>query len=644
MYLNNPLKVACLLAISTTTLAQDNHQNDDTESLNKLIVTAGLNPIAIDQFGGTVTTITAADIQATQATYLSDILRQVPGFAINQSGGPGTQTQLRVRGAEANHVLVMRDGVRLNDASAGDEYLFNYGLTNNIERIEIIRGPQSAIWGTDAVSAVINIITREASDNQITAATEVGSFNSKSLDFAGEMNQQNWHLNAGIKAVDSAGTNISRNGSEADGYENYSSHFKWGLDLNNGVQLALNLNHNNAMNEFDATDFISTGLPVDADLWTDRQHSTASFAVDLAFTEDWHNQLQYHWTDTNAQNHAFGLGETSATSSTSHEFKMNSSVYFDADHHNRLSVAGDHRQIDFSQTGEASPFGDPNQQQSYHVTGLAIEYHQQTTDQFSWNVSARLDDFNRFEDVSNYRLAASYRINDGLRFRGSWGTGSKAPSFIERFGFFPANFIGNPDLQPEESDAFELAVIKTWQQSNLELVYFDQDLENEINGFVFDADSGLFTADNLNNQSKRSGLEVNWNTWLDQAVELNFNYTYTDADETSVSGEQLTEVRRPKHMAYFSLNYPFFDDQAQLFTQVNYVGEQLDVFFDPTNFVSSQQRLSAYTTVDVTLNWRFNPRWHAYLKAKNILDEDYEEVLGYARPGAQVAVGVKVVF
>ncbi len=645
MKLKNYHSVACLLALATSAQAE----NNSNEELANLIVTAGIAPIESDQYGGTVTVITAAEIAASQSTYLSDVLRRVPGFAINQSGGPGTQTQLRVRGSEANHVLVLLDGVRVNDPTAGDEFLFNYGLLNNVERIEIIRGPQSAIWGTDAVGAVINIISKEASQKNLNLDLEVGSFNTKRLalegNLVGEKADKNWRLAAGLNALDTAGTNVSRQGPEADGFENLNGYAKLGLDVTEAVGLKVSLNHSDAMNEFDGTDFVVTGLPVDGDLWTEREQTVAQFALDFnPVNSRWQNRLQYQWSDVEAHNFALGVGETSSTSADTNEIKFNSTIELGANRQQRLSFAVDHRQVDFSQRGTASSFGDPNQDQSYDVTGLAVEYQQQVNDAFSWNVSARNDDFNKFEDVSNYKLAASYQLPDDWRLRGAFGTGSKAPSFIERFGFFPANFIGNPGLKPEESDGYELALEKTWSNTKLELVYFDQNLENEINGFVFDAASGLFTSANQPGESERQGFELNWSGQINQALGFNFNYTYTDATEENASGEQVTEVRRPENMANLSIDYTFADNRAQLYTQINYQDDQLDVFFDPATFISSNLKLDSYTTVDLTFSWQLNTQLQLYAKAQNLFDESYEEVLGYARPGAGYFAGLKASF
>lgn len=644
MKLNNHKTVVLLLILASTINApttQAQQVEDTTETLTNLIVTAGIAPIEQNQYGGSVTVITAADIAAAQATYLSDIIRQVPGFAVNQSGGPGTQTQLRVRGSEANHVLVLIDGIRVNDPTAGDEFLFNYALLDSIERIEIIRGPQSAIWGTDAMSAVINIITKTSTKNNWGFDVDAGSFNTKRLGVDGGFVEKNWRLDAGINALDTAGTNISRNGNEADGLENFSTHINLGVDLNDIWSLKAGLRHADAMNEFDGTDFAVTGLPVDADLWTKRQQNNGQIVATFQPNTSWHNEFAYQFSDVEAQNFTYGLGETSSTEAETNEVKIKSSVIFGESNKQRFSALLDHRQVDFIQRGEASPFGDPNQKQDYNVTGLAAEYHHQVNDQFNWNLSARQDDFNRFDDVSNYKFAASYQVNDGLRLRGSYGTGSKAPSFIERFGFFPANFIGNPNLKPEESDAFEFAIEKSWNNSQLELIYFNQDLENEINGFVFEPNSGLFTAANQVGESKREGFEFNFSGTLTDQLGMQFNYTHTDATEENASGEQVTEVRRPENMASLSMDYRFADKRAQLYGQLNYQDDQLDVFFDPATFVSSNVKLDSFTTFDLTFSWQLNKNIQLFVKGQNLLDEEYEEVLGYARPGAAYSIGLK---
>ena len=133
--------------------------SQSTDSIDNIIVTGSRSPIQEVNLGSSTTVITRDQIENRQARYVTDVLRSIPGFAISHSGTTGSQTQVRVRGSEANHVLVLIDGVRANDPASGDEFRWELLSTSNIERIEIVRGPQSSLWGSDAVAAVVHVIT-----------------------------------------------------------------------------------------------------------------------------------------------------------------------------------------------------------------------------------------------------------------------------------------------------------------------------------------------------------------------------------------------------------------------------------------------------------------------------------------------------
>jgi vitamin B12 transporter len=175
------------------------------------VVTAGLAPVSLHDVATSVTVITREEIERRQVKYLAELLRDVPGFSVSQSGGPGTYTQVRVRGAESNQLLVLMDGIRANDPASNDEFQFQYALTADIERIEIIRGPQSATWGTDALAGVINIIRRkDISGQYLNTTAEYGSFDSLNLGVDGGMNNERYQLSGGVAFLDTDGTNISR--------------------------------------------------------------------------------------------------------------------------------------------------------------------------------------------------------------------------------------------------------------------------------------------------------------------------------------------------------------------------------------------------------------------------------------------------
>jgi len=147
------------------------------DELDQIIVTASRSPLTVANVGASATVITREQIERRQVRYVTDLLRAVPGFAVSHSGTTGSQTQVRVRGAEANHVLVLIDGIRANDPSTGDEFRWETLSTNNVERIEIVRGPQSSLWGSDAIAGVVHVITRSGSQNpEMSAYAEGGSF------------------------------------------------------------------------------------------------------------------------------------------------------------------------------------------------------------------------------------------------------------------------------------------------------------------------------------------------------------------------------------------------------------------------------------------------------------------------------------
>lgn len=622
------------------------HADEAPLKLNDLLVSAALEPVSAADVASSVTVITREQIEQRQVKYLTELLRDVPGFAISQSGGPGTLTQVRVRGAEANQLLVLIDGVRANDPASGDEFQFQFATTANIERIEIIRGPQSAIWGTDALAGVINIIRRkDVVEDSFAASAEYGSFNSLDLALNGGISRDSLRLSGGLSHMNTDGTNISRQGSEDDAADNTTANLAVEVDASDAWTLLFSSLHVDATSDFDEFDNLVTGLPIDADRESRARRDYLKGEVRWQPADSaWSGSLTAGWVDTDNRNYAEGVRDSS-TSANSLELRARASVLLgdrEAGNH-RLSFALDRDDVDFSQRGIASPWGDPNQDQSYDVTGFAAEYVGKPTESFSWTVNGRQDDYSDFKDVFTWQLAASQGIGDRLRLRASTGTGSKAPTFIERFGFYPDFFIGNPDLKPETSKGWELgAEVHLLDQSLvLGAAWFDQQLEDEIDGFVFDPASGSFTATNRSGDSKRQGLELTLATQLADSFSLNASYTYLDATEITTSGERVREARRPRHMASLNANYRFADQRGNLNLNINYNGEQLDNFFPPPFFASEQVTLDGFTVVDLAASWKLTDSLEITGRISNLFDEDYEEILGFARPGRAVYAGLR---
>jgi vitamin B12 transporter len=640
------LRLPICLSISIQLFVSTAHADEAPLELNDLLVSAALEPVSAADVASSVTVITREQIEQRQVKYLTELLRDVPGFAVSQSGGPGTLTQVRVRGAEANQLLVLIDGIRANDPASGDEFQFQFATTANIERIEIIRGPQSAIWGTDALAGVINIIRRkDVVEDSFAASAEYGSFKSLDLALDGSISRENLRLSGGLSYMNTDGTNISRQGNEDDAADNTTANLAIEVDAGDTWTLLLSSLHVDATSDFDDFDNFITGLPTDADRESRaRRDYVKGEARWQPVDSAWSGSLAAGWVDTDNRNFAGGMWD-STTAANSLELRARASVLLgdrEAGNH-RLSFALDQDDIDFSQRGIASPWGDPNQNQSYRVTGYAAEYVGKPTESFSWTVNGRQDDYSDFEDVFTWQLAASQGIGDSLRLRASTGTGSKAPTFIERFGFYPDFFIGNPDLKPETSRGWELGAEVTLLSQSLVLgaAWFDQRLEDEIDGFVFNPASGSFTASNKSGDSKRQGLELTMAGQLADSFNLNASYTYLDATEITPSGERVREARRPRHMASLNANYQFADQRGNLNLNINYNGEQLDNFFPPPFFAPEQVTLDGFTVVDLAASWKLTDSLEITGRVSNLFDEDYEEILGFARPGRAVYAGLR---
>jgi vitamin B12 transporter len=617
---------------------------DEALDLEHVLVTARLQPISIAEIGSSVTVITREEIEQKQVKYLSELLRDVPGFSVSQSGGAGSQTQVRVRGAEANQLLVLMDGVRANDPAASGEFQYQFALTSNIERIEIIRGPQSATWGSDAIAGVINIIRKkDVEDKYVSGSIEAGSFDTINASIDGGYSGEVVQITGGLAYLDTDGTNISRTGNEKDGARNTTGNIAMDVDAGDSFSLRFSGQWVDATNEYDDIDFFVTGLPQDADRVTETNQSFLSAELRYdPLTNPWTGSFSVNRMDSDYDNYSDGLW-TSSTGATTYDYRLRAGVALDEAKNHRLGFALEHEDVDFSQRGEASIYGDPNQDQSYDVNAYAAEYIGKPFTGFSWTASLRHDDYSDFDNATTWQLAGSYQVSPTLRLRGSAGTGSKAPTFTERYGFFEDFFVGNPDLKPESSKGWEIGFDTRWANDRyqLELAYFDQDLEDEIDGFVFDPGTGFFTARNKDSDSSRKGVEAVFDMRFAKTFTIITTYTYTDAKEENPMGEKVVEVRRPKHMANLTANYYFAENRGNFNLNINYVGSQQDDFFSPITYVAERVDIDAYTLVNLAGSWKLTKSLDLTARVTNLFNEEYEEVLGFVRPGRAIYAGLR---
>ena len=635
------LAVSVAILMAGPGIAQD--QAEPSGDIDQIIVTGARTPLTINQVGNAVTVITRDDIEQRESRYIADLLRSVPGFSVSHTGVAGSQTQVRVRGSEANHVLVLVDGVRANDPATGDEFRWEYLTTGDIERVEIVRGPQSSLWGSDAVAAVVHVITRKGSgDPSLAGYAEGGSFDTSNAGLGGTFGGSNWSVSGGIEHLDTGGSNISRTGTEKDGSDVTTASITAQLNATNAVTLDFSVRATDAYSQFDPVDFFVTGLPTDGDVATQSDNLYAQIGVRVETSESRvAHRLSARYFESDNRNLVDGSEDSSSASDRL-------TLMYQADislGENILALALEHEQTNFEQRG-AIVFGDPNQRQEMDVTSVIADYQGLSHDRFTWLVSARFDDNSDFDDAISGRLSLAYDVSDTTTLRGAVGTGRKNPTFTEMFGFFPGQFIGNPELKPERSTSYDIGIDQELLDGAvfLQATLFRQDLKDEINGFVFDPMTFLSTAENMPGKSTRSGVELGAQWRINRSFDLIAMYTYTDSKEQNALGEDVREVRRPRHAAALSLGYRSSSEHWSAALVADYGGTRTDVFFPPFPAPSETVTLDAYWLLDLTVHYKITPSTSLFARGTNLLDEEYEQVYGYQTPGRAGYLGIRVKF
>ena len=639
MFRHIPFAAILLLIFAFETDASAD--TNEPSSGDEIVVTGARTGISLQRIGSAATIIDREEIERRQARYVTDLLRSVPGFAVSHTGVVGAQTQVRVRGAEANHVLVLIDGIRANDPATGDEFRWEHLTTGNIQRVEIVRGPQSALWGSDAVAAVVNVITTDGSAaSRAELYVEGGSNESRNAGVNGSLRRGDWQISAALERLATDGENISRTGAEDDGAYVTTGSLRFDLRPGRAWRLSAGVRVVDALSEFDPVDFFATGLPADGDVSTESRNVIAD--VDYRFDgERVDHRIGVRRFESR---HDDFVGDSIGSSTASDR----AGVYYQADIElggNSLSLAAEHERTDFRQRG-AVVFGDPNQDQRMATSSLIVDFAGLSHDRLGWFASARLDSNSDFDDSLTGRLAVSLAVDDATSLRASIGRAQKNPTFIERFGFFPAQFVGNPDLEPERSTTFEIGIERRLANDRLtlQLTHFHENLDDEIDGFVFDPVTFLATAENRSDDSRRRGVEVAGTWQPTEALQFSASYTYVDSSASDMNGNDVRELRRPLHSGSLGFGWRPAGGRWSVQLNADYGGTRLDRFFPPFPQHPEIVVLDSHWLVDLNVELALTDRVRLFARGRNLLDSDHEQVFGYRTAGIAGLVGVRLRF
>jgi vitamin B12 transporter len=559
-----------------------------------------------------------------------DFLRDLPNLAISQSGSFGSLTQVRARGSEANHLLVLVDGVDVMDPTTDSGFNFANLNLSGISRVEYLPGAQSALWGNQALAGVMQL-SSEPAGRVRRIALESGSFDSRAAGAQLADRTEDWYYNVSGADFASDGTNTSRQGHERDGFDSNAWSAAGGVIRDRWTLRGL-VRRVWTASEYDPTPFPAY-LPADGDAVNTHDELLGLIGFDVRGAErQWEHRLTLSLFDADNTTESDGL-QTATTDG--HRWKVSSVTDVPLTARQNVIVLLETQEETFEQRGEASIFGDPNQHQELDRSSAGVEYVVRPGDRWRVSASARHDINSDFADSDTFRLAGNFQWRDDTSFWMAFGTGIALPSFVERFGFTPDTFIGNPDLEAEENRHFSIGAEfyrGAWSHA---LTLFRDQLKDEINGFVFDPLVGGFTADNEDGTSRRPGAEwTSTATWTSGTLRVGASWLDSeDADGTR-------EIRRPRRHGFATLTQQWrrFVFDAGVFR----VDDQTDLDF--ATFPATTVTLDAYTLANAGVRARVREGMELGLRWDNLLDETYEDILGYRAPGRSVHLTFGVEF
>lgn len=591
-----PLSFLLLAAVIISSSAQA-EENETYELKPDLVVTPSRMTEPLGETLASVSVITREDIELSVAEDLLELLRLQPGVDIVRSGGPGAQTSVFLRGSNSNHVLVLIDGVRVSSTNTG-AYSWEQLPVNQVERIEIVRGPRGSIYGSDSIGGVIQVFTRSSPD--LYARLTGGSFGT--TEFEGGLGYQGKRtrlsFNAGYREVDGFSAQNPDGFSyhpDDDGFKGINLGIKGSVDTDYG-SWRFNLLALDNESEFDQ------GV-------SDARQFVTSLEFQSSFSPGWQYQVLGGYVDDELQSDF----EFFTTDFQSHRFNFSWQNQLATGELGNLSFGLDY----YQEQGKSQSSWD----ESRHNTGLFASFDQYFS-ALHLQIGGRLDDNNLFGTEFTGQIAAGYDFSDSWQLSGSYGSAFRGPNLSEQFSpGFGGFFAGNPDLKPESSASGELGL--RWRHDTtgtFSVAVYRTDV----------ADLIAFTGKNFQAiniaEARLEGLELDysvaWNRWM-----LNANATFQNTEDRS-TGESL--LRRPDEKGSITLDHKFANG--------SWLGLEWFVSGERNDFGGI--KLDAYNLFNLRAGWLLTPAWRLELRGDNLLDEDYEPAFGFNSPGRSYFVSL----
>lgn len=631
---------------STLSFSQNIVQKTDTigyYKLSEVVISATKTNANTLQLASSISVIDAKQISNSNSNNVFDVLRNETGISFTRQGGNGTLSNIYIRGSNSSHTLVLIDGVEVNLTNdPSGVYDFSALPVDNIERIEVLRGPQSTLYGSDALAGVINIITKKGNGApKFSLLTEGGTYNTYKgmIGLNGSINKLNYSLalsRSGSEGFSAASEKYGN--TEKDGYTFNNLTSVLGYDLSDNAEI--NLYTRFLKSESDNDQF--GGMFGDDPTYLTKQEefSIRGEGKIKLLNGNWNQKLGLTFI-RNVRKNSFDTSSASAYYSNAlydgRRYKIDWQNDFQLSKGNLLTAG-----IEFEKEESSSEYYSFNYillpdyasvipNKDANTISAFLQDQIKFVESFFITLGLRLDKHSKFGSQFTYRIAPAYMLwETGTKIKATIGTGFKAPSLY--YLYDPA--YGNENLNPEESFGWDFGIEQFFFKQNLSFgITFFYNKFSDMFGF----DYQTFKTINIK-QAVTKGLEFYFQTKPIDDLEIKANYTFTDARDVSPNSSDFDTklLRRPESKVGFFTSYSF-SAKTNLNAEIIWVGTRDDIDF------STYQRteLKGYVLLNLAAHYNLFDFLRLNARVENLLDTDYEEVFGYATPGLSFYGGIK---
>ena len=638
----------CLAAVAaSSTASADEAAHAVAADADSIIVTATRAPLTLDEIPSSVAVLDKDAIDRAQDIGVTELLLRTPGISISRNGGYGTSTSLRIRGAESEHTVTVIDGVKLNDpSSTGGGFNFANLLVGDIDRIEVLRGPQSILWGSQAIGGVINIVTASPEKKlEGSFDLEAGSRQTVSARAAigGRTGPLSWRLGGQRFTTDGISSHAKAfGGVERDGYRNSNVSGRAELALADNVSAEVRGYYSSGRVEFD-------GFNTDSSDYGQNKEFVGYAGLNFALADGrFRNRVAFAYTDTNRDNFNPDRERPQSFEADGENKRWEYQGSFDVSDRITAIFGVENERSNFRSRSPSASLATPLPDFVRGKAEITSAYGQlsvEPVDGLTLNGGVRYDDHSRYGGQTLFAAGGVWRLPTGTVLRASYGEAFKAPGLYQLFSEY-----GNVGLDPEEAHGWEAGIEQHLLDSKLVVgaTWFERTTKNQIiyNGCSSPTTDPLCTIPGSNPPVPRFGYYLNVARSEAHGIEgaaaltlggltLDGNYSWIVAEDRSEDSANFGNwlPRRPRHSANASASYAF-GFGLELGAALRWSGKSYDN-------ASNARRLDDYTLVDLRAEFALSDTVKLFARAENIFDEEYMTAYRYGSLGRSIYAGIR---